>query len=264
MRAARLTLVFSASVAFAQFPGQYPGQSPLPGGNPGGYPGGRRPQQQQQQPDSRQSSTRSSSRPVALTTDGILRRASSNQVVIEGDDHRIIWYRLTDKTTVQKDGRDTDLKNFQVADHVTVESVSDDQDYFVATAVTWNKAGTPEEKGGSVADLGLARCEQRAACPSLRNTELGEGRRRSPDPAPEEPGSCSICTGPTGASITTCFKPADACPYGNSGSAGRQSPDHDGSAAGPGARRRRSWTAAIEARHSSRPASIDADAEYSG
>lgn len=191
MRAARLTLIFCAFVAFAQFPGQYPGQYPLPGGNPGGYPGGRRPQQQQQQqPDSRQSSTRSS-RPVALTTDGILRRASSNQVVIEGDDHRIIWYKLTDKTTIQKDGRDADLKTFQVADHITVESIADDQDFFVATAVTWNKAGTPEERAEASRtwDLPAPSTGPLARASATQSSVKGDDdrpilRRKNPDPEP--------------------------------------------------------------------------------
>jgi hypothetical protein len=150
MRAARLSLVFCAFVAFAQFPGQYPGQSPLPGGYPGGspYPTGRRGPQQQQQPpqdSGRQSSSRQRS-VAAITTEGVLRRASSNQVVIEPEDHRIIWYRLTDKTLIQKDGRDADLKSFQVADHLTVESSEDDDGNFIATSITWNKAGTREEQ----------------------------------------------------------------------------------------------------------------------
>jgi hypothetical protein len=192
MRAARLTFVFCASVAFAQFPGQYPGQSPLPGGP---FPGGRRqPQQGQPQPDSRSSSTRP--RPVALTTDGILRRASSNQVVIEADDHRIIWYRLTDKTTIQKDGKDADLKNFQVADHLTVEGTEDDQNNFVALSVTWNKAGTPEEKAGASRtwDLPAPSSGPLARASTTQTSVKGDDdrpilRRKNPDPAPEEPKS---------------------------------------------------------------------------
>jgi hypothetical protein len=67
-------------------------------------------------------------------------------VVIEPDDHRVVWYRLTDKTAIQKDGRDADLKTFEVGDHLTVESSEDDLGNFIATSVTWNKAGTREEK----------------------------------------------------------------------------------------------------------------------
>jgi hypothetical protein len=216
MRAARLTLVFSAFVAFAQFPGQYPGQYPLPGGNPGGYPGGRRPQQQQQQPDSRQSSTRSS-RPVALTTDGILRRASSNQVVIEGDDHRIIWYKLTDKTTIQKDGRDSDLKTFQVADHVTVESIADDQDYFVATAVTWNKAGASEERAEASRtwDLPAPSNGPLARASATQSSVKGDDdrpilRRKNPDPEPAPaPQQASTSPAPAPAATASADQPAD-------------------------------------------------------
>src|SRR5689334_11340870 len=109
------TLAFLlCSAAFAQLPGQYPpGQGPgqyPPGQGPNGpngrgrYPGqtpypqpgqtgpngrGRGPEPQ---PGSRTSRTRSAAT-ITTTTAGILRRATTNQLVIEADDHRIIWYR---------------------------------------------------------------------------------------------------------------------------------------------------------------------------
>ncbi len=138
---------------------------------------------------------------MSATTDGILRRASSNQVVIEGDDHRIIWYRLTDKTTIQKDGRDADLKTFEMADHLTVESSEDDQGNFIAASIAWTKAGTPEEKAGASRTWDLPAPSTGPLARASTTTQASRGdddrpilRRKSEDvsqqaPQPQAPAS---------------------------------------------------------------------------
>jgi hypothetical protein len=235
MRAARLSLVFCAFVAFAQFPGQYPGQSPLPGGYPGGspYPNGRR-TPQQQQPPSQDSGRQSSSRQrsvAAIETEGVLRRASSNQVVIEPEDHRIVWYRLTDKTTIQKDGRDADLKSFQVADHLTVESTEDDDGNFIATAITWNKAGTREEQAaasrtwdlpapstGPLARASTTQASRRSSDdddrPVLRrkNEDSAPQPTSAPPPASTPTPAAAPVAAPTAAPAATSDEPVDTRP----------------------------------------------------
>jgi hypothetical protein len=113
--------------------------------------------------------------------------------VIETDDHRIIWYRLTDKTTIQKDGKDADLKNFQVADRVTVEGTEDEQNNFVALSVTWNKAGTAEEKAQASRtwDLPAPSTGPLAKASTTQTSVKGDDdrpilRRKTAHPAPAE------------------------------------------------------------------------------
>src|SRR5690349_17527182 len=74
-------------------PGQYPGQSPIPR-IPGttGPTGRPRSGQPQQQPESRGKRPANNSNSLLTTTTGILRRAASNQLVIQSDDHRVIWF----------------------------------------------------------------------------------------------------------------------------------------------------------------------------
>lgn len=166
MRAVLLTLSLSALAAFAQLPGQYPYPGgrypggPYPGGPgspypgtpyPGGpgypgtpYPNGRPAGGQRRGQDSgRRSSAKDA--PVITTTDGILRRASSNQLVIQAYDHRVIWYRLSDRTTYEKAGQDADLKSFGSGDTLSVDSSADDDGNFTAVAVRWIHAATPDD-----------------------------------------------------------------------------------------------------------------------
>src|SRR5579864_4556209 len=121
MRAVRLTLMMCALglAAQAQFGGQYPGQYPPGGYPPGGYPPGRyppnggpngpvpngQPSPNGQPRTSRQGRTNTPA-PVEVTTAGLLRVLAGNQFVLEADDHRIITYRVSSKTAVQKQGKD--------------------------------------------------------------------------------------------------------------------------------------------------------------
>src|SRR6202035_107140 len=117
-----------ALAASAQFPGQYPGQYPPGQYPPGQYPPGQGPNsripgqtgptipgtgrprngQPQSQPESRGKKS-SSDAQLLTTTSGILRRVASNQLVIQPDDHRVVWYRLAPQIKVTKDGKDADL-----------------------------------------------------------------------------------------------------------------------------------------------------------
>src|ERR1700676_1076601 len=83
----------------AQFPGQYP-TGPFPGGggrgrNPNGT--GTNGTGREQPPDRRTSRDKGKAAPIVTTTEGLLRRAESGQIVIEAEDHRIIWYHLPAK-----------------------------------------------------------------------------------------------------------------------------------------------------------------------
>ena len=175
------SLLLFALTASAQIPGQYPGQAPgqYPPGQypPGQYPPGQgpipripgqtgpngRPRTGQPQPDNRGKRSDSKSDAKLLTTTaGILRRAASNQLVIQPDDHRVVWYRLAPQLTVRKDGKDAELKEFALGDYVSVESNADDDGIFTAVSVTWKKAGTPEDRDEASKSWDLPRIETAA------------------------------------------------------------------------------------------------------
>jgi len=165
-----------------QYPGgQYPGQSPIPRvpgtTNPTGRP---RTGQPKQQPDSR-SGRSSSSNALLTTTTGILRRATSNQLVIQSDDHRVIWYRLTPQVTVQKETKDASLSEFAPGDYLSVDSNSDDEGIMTAVSVTWKKVGTPEDRAEASKTWDLPRLETALARSSAKSTS-------SPSSPPREAG----------------------------------------------------------------------------
>jgi hypothetical protein len=205
-------LVFALAAA-AQIPGQYPGQYPpgqYPPGTRGPIPripgqtnptGGPRNGSPQSQPESRGKRSDSSAR-LLTTTNGILRRVASNQLVIEPDDHRIVWYRLAPQMMVRKDGRDADLKDFALGDHLSVDSNSDDDSIMTAVSVTWKKAGTPDDIAEASKTWDLPRPETAArgtatsspksnsnSSASSPPREAGDERpvlrRKDPEPAPE-------------------------------------------------------------------------------
>jgi hypothetical protein len=145
-----LALNLSAQI---QLPGQYPGRYPggqYPGGPfPGGVgiplPGGRGRTTGPNGPQ-RGRKNRDKDKVPVITTTGILRTIAGTQFVIEADDHRIITYKTTDKTNVQKDGKAAELNAFGDADHLTVDATEDDNGYFTAVTVTYNMPGTAEER----------------------------------------------------------------------------------------------------------------------
>ncbi len=156
--------VFAAAV-WAQIPGQYPGgrnTGQYPGGQyppgqyppgqypPGQYPGGQNPNGryppgqttpipgQRTSKDKRQpeSSTQTDSLKT-ITTTGILRSYSRNQLIIESGDHRIIWYRA--------ENVGLDSEKFHPGDHLTVTSTEDEEGHYFAKYVEWTSAATPED-----------------------------------------------------------------------------------------------------------------------
>ena len=200
-----LSLFLLAFIALAQSPGQYPpGQYP-----PGQYPpnrlpripgqtgpiGGPRPGQPSTDSRGRRSNTDAKS--LGTTTSGILRRVAPNQLVIQADDHRVIWYRLAAQLTVRKDGKDASLSDFALGDFLSVDSNADDDGNFTAVAVSWKKAATPEDRAEAARDWDLPRIETVARnsakpAPSSASSpprEPGDDRpvmrRKNPEPQPE-------------------------------------------------------------------------------
>jgi hypothetical protein len=156
-----LLLCFSGAMALAQYPGQYPpGQYP-----PGRYPPGQCPPGQycgNRQPNSipggsgkSSKKDKNSSSAVTTTTIGMVRRAVPNQIVIEPDDHRIIWYRVTSSTKFMKDNKEVDAAAFAPGDRVTLDSTGDDDDMYTVVEMRFDKAGAPEDRAHANEDWDL-------------------------------------------------------------------------------------------------------------
>jgi hypothetical protein len=227
MKAVRITLlVFALALvlgwtgdwtARAQYPGQYP-----PGQYPGQYPPGRYPPGQQpgQYPPGQGPNNRGNDGPPTLkrgknsgtasgmpsTTYGMMRTVAGSQFVIEAEDHRIITYRMSSQTTVDKDGKTVDIASFGPGEHVIVDANQDDLGYFTATSVKFDKAATPDERTYASATWDLPKLDGKAASGSASSAvrEPGDDRpvlRRKVDSSTEA-ASASSGTGTTGSGTT--------------------------------------------------------------
>jgi hypothetical protein len=180
MKAVRLTIFLCSLAAFAQFPGgPFPGTGPYPGGG-GRYPGNPYPNgqpQPQQRPNS--GSRSSASRATSITTEGMVRRAVSGQLVIESDDHRIIWYRLNTRTAYQKEGHDADLKTFALGDRVSVDSTEDDSGIYTATEVRWLKDATAQDRAAAAETWDLPKLPSGTSANSAASSGTGSSSRAS-------------------------------------------------------------------------------------
>jgi hypothetical protein len=157
---AGLALLLAANLpAQIRFPGQtypggggpYPGSgSPNPNGGPypnGGSGTGGGVGRGRGNGSSSPRNSRNGKDPLpTITTTGMLRLVSGSQFVLEADDHRIITYRTSTRTKVEKDGKTADLKDFAKGDHFTVDSTADEDGFFTATSVTFNLAGTAADR----------------------------------------------------------------------------------------------------------------------
>jgi hypothetical protein len=170
-------------LAQAQIPGQYPPgtRSPIPRipGQTGPIGG---PRTRQPQPQSRGKRSNSEAQ-LLTTTSGILRRVAPNQLVIQPDDHRVVWYRLAPQLKVQKDGKDADLKDFALGDYLTVDSNSDDDGINTAVSVAWKKAATPDDRAEASRTWDLPRPET-AARGSAESPSRSNSSASSPPPEP--------------------------------------------------------------------------------
>ncbi|HEV2200189.1 MAG TPA: hypothetical protein VGR73_10230 [Bryobacteraceae bacterium] len=148
-----LLLVFTSLEAQIGYPGRtpyptggtYPGGpgGPYPGGSGGGSPGGSRGGRPSE--PSRSNRGRKDALPT-ITTTGMLRLVGGTQFVLEADDHRIITYKTTGSTKVEKSAKTVELKDLDIGDHFTVDATSDDEGFFTAVDVTFNLAGTAADR----------------------------------------------------------------------------------------------------------------------
>ena len=173
---------------FAQYPGQYPPGGQYPGGRyPGGrypgttYPGNdptqRRPTSGSPAPRGKRGSSKEA--PIVTTTFGMLRRYSPQQIVIEADDHRIVWFTVTSDTKFeQKDGGAADPAKWQPGDQISVDSTADPEERFAAVSVKYDKAGSASDRSAALRTWDLPRRTVAAASSSKVITKDGDERPR--------------------------------------------------------------------------------------
>jgi hypothetical protein len=131
------------------------------------------------------------------TTDGILRRATSNQLVIQADDHRVIWYHLAPQAKIAKENKDASLSDFALGDYLSVDSNADDDGVMTAVSVSWKKAATDADRAEASRTWDLPRIDTSPARAPVKTTTSASSpprdpgderpvmRRRNPDPQPE-------------------------------------------------------------------------------
>lgn len=112
------------------------------------------------------------------TTIGMVRRSVPNQIVIEPDDHRIIWYRVTSTTKFMKDNKEVDASSFVPGDRVTLDSTADGEEMYTAVEMRFDRAGGPEDRAHASEDWDL---------PLLAGGAVGKGTNSASSPQ-REPG----------------------------------------------------------------------------
>ena len=150
--------LLAGMLAQAQYPQTIPG-SQLPGvPNSGRYPG-RNPPQDQPLPGGSLPGRNRSSKKVATpiptdTVAGILRRVSATEITLQPADKRIIRIAISKTTkyvTTDATGKSVDYKSsdLEPGDHITIEASRDDQSFFFAVSVRFDKKGTAAERAAA-------------------------------------------------------------------------------------------------------------------
>lgn len=79
----------------------------------------------------------------------MVRRVSGNQLVIQADDFRVVWFRITSQTTADKNGSKVDVGSFLQGDRISVDGREDQDGNLTAVSVSWQRAGTPSERAAA-------------------------------------------------------------------------------------------------------------------
>jgi Predicted membrane protein len=162
-----LSLLFSELAAFAQIypggnypPGGYPGGGYPPGvgypggGYPGGYPGGG---VGIPMPGRRKKETKKEDTQPLLTVTGMLRKLDEKQLVIEAEDTRLISLKRTTKTKfLKKDGDDMKPSDLKPGDHVEIEATQNEEGYYTAVNVNFEKAGSAAERAAASREVEMS------------------------------------------------------------------------------------------------------------
>jgi hypothetical protein len=133
-------LVAGGALSQTSFPGQYPGQGPSPqGGSSNPFPG-----------SGGGTLTRPKNQASAVTINGILRRMSDDDMIVQADDKRIMAIALGITTKYYKaSGAMIKGADMQPGDHLNIDAAQDDKGNYHAKNVTQVKLGTAAERAAA-------------------------------------------------------------------------------------------------------------------
>ena len=151
-----LPFVWVDPALFAQIGGPFPGGGYPPGGYPpggyppgrypgGGYPGGGGVGIPMPGGRSKKKTSKDDAQPTQSVT-GMLRSLNDTQLVLEADDTRLITLKRTTKTKFLKDGDPMKPADLNPGDHLDIDATQDDEGYFTAVNVNFNKAGSSADR----------------------------------------------------------------------------------------------------------------------
>ncbi len=124
-------------------PGQYPPGYPGTGGI--GFPVPHR---------GKKGKSTKETEPVNLqSTDGMLRRIETKQVILEADDSRMLNFKRSDHTKFLKNGDEIKPSELRPGDHVTIEASQDEEGFLSAVNVLWQQDGTAAEREHAAAEV---------------------------------------------------------------------------------------------------------------
>ncbi len=135
------------------------------------YPGGRAPRVPQGVP--RAGKPKKAPEEPTLNIFAVLRRIGDKELIVEAQDTRILTLTRTQKTTFYKNSAEAKASEFQAGDRLFIEASQDEEGYLYAVSVTWQKAGTPEERAraSQPVEPSLQRTREDESPPKLRRAD---------------------------------------------------------------------------------------------
>ena len=115
---------------------------------------------------------------IPSTTYGIMRASTGSEFVVEAEDHRIITFRMSAQTLIDKQGKNVDISAFPPGDHVVVDANQDDTGFFTATAVKFDSPGSPADKAHVADTWDLPKLDGRGAAGSTGSVTRAPGDDR--------------------------------------------------------------------------------------
>ena len=169
-----IAFLLLAGTAFAQlYPQTYPGQQP--------YPGGASPQIPIPTRKSKGKSAENAAMPLPNFR-GRLKRMDEKSITISLGDSRELDFKRTGKTRFFKNGEELKTPDFKPGDQVSVEGPADDQGYFTAVNVYWEKAAAAVDAKAGEKDEGVDAWKDVQPVPAV------EVKPPPAKPDPDDPG----------------------------------------------------------------------------
>jgi len=129
---------------------------------------------------------------MAKTINGILRRFAGKQLIIEADDHRIVWFRQADDFQLEDaKGQRSSADKFTPGDHVMVDAVyyedGDPGANYDASSMRWIRESTEADREAAARSWDLPTAAQLPAQARDDRPVVRRGAPVAPEEPPEEP-----------------------------------------------------------------------------